>query len=78
VLDRQPDQLDFELSEVYRFTRAVVERTGEEAEVRESLRARYGEDGLVEFALAIASCRVFPITKRALGYTARCEQVQIV
>ena len=37
----------------------------------------YGDRGLVELALAIASCRVFPITKRALGYGTSCAAVTI-
>jgi hypothetical protein len=36
-----------------------------------------GDEGLVEMALAIASCRVFPITKRALGYAVSCSAVAV-
>jgi hypothetical protein len=32
-------------------------------------------EGLVELALAIASARVFPIAKRALGYATSCTLV---
>lgn len=41
------------------------------------LRERYGEEGLVELALAIASARVFPVTKRALGYALSCSKVEV-
>ena len=77
VIDRRTDLLSDELSEVYRFTEAVVSSTGEEDEIRESLRERYGDAGLIELSFAIAACRVFPITKRSLGYAKSCSLVDL-
>ena len=77
VLDRQPDVLPDELADVYRFAEAVVQATYSEDNLRERIRTRYGDAGLVELALAIASARVFPVTKRALGYAKSCAEVQI-
>jgi hypothetical protein len=77
VLDCRPDELPDDLADVYRFAEAVVTSNGEEGPPRERIRARYGEKGLVELALAIASCRVFPITKRALGYAQSCAAVRV-
>jgi hypothetical protein len=72
-----PDELPAELADVYRFAQAVVEAQGAEGEWRERVRERYGEEALVELALAIAAARVFPTTKRALGYATSCALVQI-
>jgi AhpD family alkylhydroperoxidase len=72
-LDRLPD----ELQEAYRFAEAVVTRNGQEDTWRERIRLRYGDEGLIEMALAIASCRVFPVTKRALGYAVSCSAVAV-
>ena len=66
-----------ELADVYHFAKGVVEASGEEEDFRERIRQRYGEDGLVELALGIASARVFPITKRALGYAKSCALVEV-
>jgi len=77
VLDGNPDRLPEELGDVYRFAEAVVTRNGEEDVLRERIRLRYGDEGLIEMALAIASCRVFPITKRALGYAVSCSAVAV-
>jgi alkylhydroperoxidase family enzyme len=77
VLDEEPDRLPDELAEAYRFAHAVVNRSGEEDALRERIRLRYGDEGLVEMALAIASCRVFPVTKRALGYAVSCSAVPV-
>jgi hypothetical protein len=41
------------------------------------MRLRYGDEGLVELALAIASCRTFPVTKRVLGYAVSCSDVAV-
>jgi alkylhydroperoxidase family enzyme len=77
VLDGRLDDLPEELRDVYRFAEAVVKASGEEDDLRERIRMRYGDEGLIEMALAIASCRVFPTTKRALGYAVSCSEVGI-
>ena len=77
VMDRDVDSLPEALADVYRFTEAVVEKTGAEDELRERLRGRYGDEGLIELAMAIAGARVFPITKRALGYAKSCALVEL-
>ena len=77
VLDSQPDDLPRELADVYHFTRHVVTASGAEGEFRERIRRRYGEEALVELAMAMAVCRVFPITKRALGYAKSCSKVTV-
>jgi alkylhydroperoxidase family enzyme len=77
VIERRPQDLSEDLADAYRFADAVVRATGEEDALRERLCARYGEEALVEVALAIASCRVFPVTKRALGYAKSCALVPI-
>jgi alkylhydroperoxidase family enzyme len=77
VLDGKLDGLPDELTDAYRFAEAVVTSGGELDAWRERVRQRYGDEGLVEMALAIASCRVFPITKRALGYAVSCSAVAV-
>ena len=77
VLNGKPDNLPEELADVYRFAEAVVRRTGEDEIYRERMRELYGEEGLVELAIAIAMCRVFPTTKRALGFAKSCSEVPV-
>ena len=72
-----PDDLPDDLREVAAFALAVVTASEDTEAVRARLRERYGESGLVELALGIATCRVFPATKRALGYATACRLVQI-
>lgn len=77
VLNNRPEELTAELADVHRFAKAVVAASGEEDELRKRLRERYGEEGLVELALGIAAARVFPVTKRALGYATSCALVEV-
>lgn len=77
VLDRELENLPEELKDAYCFAEAVVTRNGEDDSLRERIRLRYGDEGLIEMALAIASCRVFPVTKRALGYAVSCTAVPV-
>lgn len=77
VIAERPDELPPDLAAVYRFARSVVRPDGGEADLREELRALYGEEALVELAFAIAACRVFPIAKRALGYATSCAAVEL-
>lgn len=65
-----------ELEEIAAFTRAVLVTDGsadaERDRLREVLRARVGDAGLVELALAIGVGGAFPSIKRALGYSRSC------
>lgn len=72
------EQLPESLQDVYRFAEAVVTASGDEAEYRERLRKVFGEEAMVELALAIATCRVFPTLKRALGHAQSCSVQQVV
>ncbi len=77
VLDGSLDLFPPELVDVYHFTRSIVTSAGDEGDLRETLRQRYGERGLIELAFAIASSRIPPTVKRALGYAQSCRQVTV-
>jgi alkylhydroperoxidase family enzyme len=77
VLEARPDDLPPELADVYHFADEVVKATGQEESYRARIRARYGEEALIELAMAIASCRVFPTTKRAMGFAQSCSAVRV-
>lgn len=77
VLDDRLDLLDTALADVARFAEAVTTRSEDDAELRERLRARYGEEAFVELSLAIATARVFPTLKRGLGYATSCSATPV-
>ena len=76
VAENEADALPDDLAEVVRYAEAVAEGD-DDAALREALRARYGEAGLVELALGIAAARVFPTVKRALGHAVACSLVPL-
>lgn len=77
VIDRRPDQLPANLRTVYEFVEVLMEKTGADNELRESVRQEYGEEGLVELALAIGASRFLPSVKRTLGYGTACSLVEV-
>lgn len=76
AVDGHVDGLPTELANVYRFAQSVVDGNDDDA-LRETVRKKYGERGLIEIAYAIASSRIPPTVKRALGYAKSCQAVTI-
>jgi len=77
AVDGNIDDMSQEMVDVYQFTKSVVTATGEEDTLRETLRERYGEHGLIELSYAIAGSRIFPTIKRSLGYAKSCSLVPV-
>ena len=59
------------------FGAAVAENGGGLDALREQVRERFGEEGLVELSLAVATAQVFPVVKRGLGLAQACALVQV-
>jgi alkylhydroperoxidase family enzyme len=77
ILAGRVEALPESLQDIYRFTALVTRGDGDDDGLRERLRRRHGDAGLVDLALAIASSRVFPTTKRVLGRAVSCSEVRI-
>ncbi len=77
VIQRQPELLSDRLRLVYQFVDALVANADTEAELREQVIAVYGQEGLVELALAIGASRFLPMVKRTLGYGTSCSKALI-
>lgn len=71
------EEMPAEIAEAYRFSRAVAAQEPGADALREAVRARWGDAGLAELALAVATAQLFPITKRALGMARSCSLVQV-
>jgi hypothetical protein len=77
TVEQRPEALPAELREIYEFTGHMVRHTYQEDALRESIRARHGERGLIDLAYAIASAQVMPLTKQALGFAKSCSKVEV-
>lgn len=61
----------------FHFAVAVLEQAADVTARREAVRARWGDQGVVELALALQISRVFPMLKAALGYGESCQRLQV-
>jgi hypothetical protein len=76
LLAGRVEALPEHLRQVHRFTMSVLDGN-DGGELREEIRRRYGDEGLIDLAFAVATARVFPTTKRVLGYAISCSRVQV-
>lgn len=76
VLERRPDDLPPHLADVYRFAESVVSGADDE-ELRQRVRSRYGDEGLIEMGIGMATARAFPTVKRTIGYAKSCSLVPV-
>lgn len=77
VLDGNISALPPLLADAHRFAMGVVAHEAYDEQLRQSLVSRLGEAVMVEVALAIATVRVFPTVKRALGHGLSCALVKV-
>jgi hypothetical protein len=77
TLDGEFQQMPPEIVDVIHFTQSVVSADEGDDSLRETLRERYGERGLIELSYVIASSRIPPTVKRALGYAKSCSLVPV-
>ncbi|HEX9951180.1 MAG TPA: hypothetical protein VGB53_05380 [Rubricoccaceae bacterium] len=56
---------------------AVASKAGARADTIDAVRVRFGEAGLVELALAVATVQLFPLLKRGLGQDVACSRVDV-
>lgn len=62
----------------WRFARASLARDMEAADpLRDEIVRRWGRKALASIALAIASVRVYPTVKYAMGYGKMCSKIQV-
>ncbi|MBP6013726.1 MAG: hypothetical protein KBA31_15980 [Alphaproteobacteria bacterium] len=73
---RKLDSVPPQVALAFRYGEVVAK--GEMAdEMREQIRDRWGERGLIELAFTIATARFYPAVKRGMGYAHTCERVVI-
>jgi alkylhydroperoxidase family enzyme len=77
ILDGRPNDLPQEMEDVRQFTNCVLRPSGDDEALRETLRQRYGDRGLIAPSYAITSSRMPPTVKRVLGYAKSCSEVTL-
>ena len=77
VLRRDGAAMSADTALGFRFADAVLSRSQDEDDARETVRARWGEKGLIDLAYALQVGRLFPMLKAALGYAKECRRVRV-
>jgi len=65
------------LKDVYDYARYVASNNIIDPELIDRIENRYDKGSLLEFGICIATAKVFPTIKRALGYTKSCSLIEI-
>lgn len=65
------------LRDVYLYAKSVAKHELVDNELMDRIEARYEKGALLEFGICIASGKVFPTIKRAVGYAKSCNLIEI-
>lgn len=70
---KSPSHLPDELKNIYDFAKAVASNTHEHSELQQQIEEYYTPEQVTELALSIASTKIYPTIKRALGDFQSCS-----
>lgn len=77
VLRRDPRAMHDATTLGFRFADAVVRRSADDDELRDAVRAQWGQKGVIDLTLALQLGRMFPMVKAGLGYAKECRRVTV-
>lgn len=77
ILARDLPAMNEDTSLGYRFAEAVIRKAPNEDELREAVKERWGEGGVVDLTFSTQIGRVFPMVKAGLGYAKACTKVEV-
>ena len=69
--------MDEDVALAYRFAGAVLARSADADPLREQVRARWGDRGIVDLTFALQGSRLYPRVKEGLGFAKDCRQVTV-
>lgn len=77
VLQRDVSAMNEDVALGFRFADAILRRTSDEDDIRERVRTRWGEKGLIDLTFALQIGRIFPMVKSGLGYAKECRRIEV-
>ena len=77
VLVGNPAELSADDALAYRFALYILTRSADLDEVRQAVRERWGEKGVVDLTLATQGSRLYPMVKLGLGFSQSCQKVKV-
>jgi len=70
-------ELPVNLQQVYVYAKQVASHAQPDAKLMARIEAQYSKGAILEFGLCIATAKIFPTIKRAMGYTKNCNLIEI-
>ena len=70
-------ELTGNVKDVYLYAKSVAKHEPVDSGLMERIEARYNKASLLEFGVCIATAKVFPTIKRAVGYAKACSLIEI-
>jgi len=61
----------------YRFARAIIARLPEADDLREMVRERWGDKGVLDLTLGAQMSRTYPMIKAGLGFAKSCGPIRV-
>lgn len=77
IVARDLVAMPYDVALAVRFAEASIERAPEADDLREEVRNRWGERGLISLAFAMVAARLYPTLKYALGHGHSCTRLRI-
>ncbi|GJL93833.1 MAG: hypothetical protein DHS20C05_02380 [Hyphococcus sp.] len=77
ILKRDHNGMNADAALGFCFADAIVRRAPFEDEVRNDVRASWGEAGIIDLTMAVQIGRVFPMVKAGMGFAKECRRVTI-
>jgi hypothetical protein len=77
VLRGDPMAMSDDNALAWRFASAVFASWPELDELREKVRRRWGDKGVIELTFALQGSRLYPMVKRGLGFAKECREVTL-
>ena len=77
VVNREPGAMSADAALGFRFAMSTLAHDMAADEYREEIERRWGKHALVSLAFVIASARVFPTVKYALGHGKACQRIVV-
>jgi alkylhydroperoxidase/carboxymuconolactone decarboxylase family protein YurZ len=71
------NELPEHLKDVYLYAKSVAKHELVDNDLMDRIEVRYDKGSLLEFGICIATAKVFPTIKRAVGYAKACSLIEI-
>jgi alkylhydroperoxidase family enzyme len=77
ILRRDVRAMNDDVVLAFRFADAIAQRSGDQDEYRDAIRAQWGQKGVIDLTFALQMSRVFPMVKAALGFGRECRLISV-